>query len=428
MNKVKSLSQQNLSLLLAIYIGIFLNLSVFYRRFDSLAHGLQGIKLISAVTEVIAIVLFTFFIMRLVSLGGRLFYRIVASLLVLISVAASYYMTFFNVVIGYGIVVSVMTTDTDLSKEVVGLHFVLWMVALSALPLLLIWKNSLRYTLIEQLKTPVIASNRCWSCWRWWRWSGCRCVCWTTSKACKRSSPTSICRATAAWWRTRTCRLTGCRRWGCSPIPAMTKVRIRARCSIRANTSPMCRRRTSTIPTWCSSSARPRAGITWACWATSAILRRACRKRRIWWRSAASLATPPLLSLRCMFVREDGTEDNPQRTLKEQNVFAVMKELGFSSELFAMQSEVWFYNNTEVDNYAFREMIASEKRNDGKAVDDMLLVDEMKESLARYPKGKHLVILHTKGSHYLYSQRYPRSYARYQPECMGWMTPAPRRS
>lgn len=154
MNKVKSLSQQNLSLLLAIYIGIFLNLSVFYRRFDSLAHGLQGIKLISAVTEVIAIVLFTFFIMRLVSLGGRLFYRIVASLLVLISVAASYYMTFFNVVIGYGIVVSVMTTDTDLSKEVVGLHFVLWMVALSALPLLLIWKNSLRYTLIEQLKTP----------------------------------------------------------------------------------------------------------------------------------------------------------------------------------------------------------------------------------------------------------------------------------
>ena len=45
MNKVKSLSQQNLSLLLAIYIGIFLNLSVFYRRFDSLAHGLQELSL-----------------------------------------------------------------------------------------------------------------------------------------------------------------------------------------------------------------------------------------------------------------------------------------------------------------------------------------------------------------------------------------------
>nr|MBA2817639.1 Phosphoethanolamine transferase EptB [Candidatus Pantoea persica] len=49
----------------------------------------------------------------------------------------------------------------------------------------------------------------------------------------------------------------------------------------------------------------------------------------------------------------------------------------------------------------------------------MLLVPELKASLDRYPHGKHLVVLHTKGSHYLYSQRYPRSFARYQPECMG---------
>ncbi len=96
-----------------------------------------------------------------------------------------------------------------------------------------------------------------------------------------------------------------------------------------------------------------------------------------------------------------------------------MKSLGFTSELFAMQSEMWFYNNVNTNNYSFRELIASEKRNDGKPVDDMLLVDELKESLGRYPVGKHLVVLHTKGSHYLYSQRYPRSYARYQPECMG---------
>jgi KDO II ethanolaminephosphotransferase len=45
---------------------------------------------------------------------------ILASLVVIISAAASYYMTFMNVVIGYGIIASVMTTDIDLSKEVVG--------------------------------------------------------------------------------------------------------------------------------------------------------------------------------------------------------------------------------------------------------------------------------------------------------------------
>jgi len=131
-----------------------------------------------------------------------------------------------------------------------------------------------------------------------------------------------------------------------------------------------------------------------------------------------SCDTATKLSLRCMFVREGGAEDNPQRTLKEQNIFAVMKSLGFTSELFAMQSELWFYNNADTNNYSFREIIASEKRNDGKPVDDMLLVNELQESLKNYPQGKHLVILHTKGSHYMYSQRYPRSYAPYTPECM----------
>lgn len=298
MNKVKSLSQQNLSLLLAIYIGIFLNLSVFYRRFDSLAHGIQGIKLISAVTEVIAIVLFTFFIMRLVSLGGRLFYRIVASLLVLISVAASYYMTFFNVVIGYGIVVSVMTTDIDLSKEVVGLHFVLWMVALSALPLLLIWKNSLRFTLIEQLKTPghrikpllvllaVVA------------------LVWLPLRMLddEQSVQEKLANVDLPSYGGVVAHSYLPSNWlsalGLFAYTRYDESQDQSTLFDPGKHFTYVRRRTSTIPTWCSSSARPRAGITWACWATSAILRRACRKRRIWWRSAASLATPPP-SCRC---------------------------------------------------------------------------------------------------------------------------------
>lgn len=63
-------------------------------------------------------------------------------------------MTFLNVVIGYGIIASVMTTDIDLSKEVVGLNFILWLIAVSALPLILIWNNRCRYTLLRQLRTP----------------------------------------------------------------------------------------------------------------------------------------------------------------------------------------------------------------------------------------------------------------------------------
>lgn len=124
-------------------------------------------------------------------------------------------------------------------------------------------------------------------------------------------------------------------------------------------------------------------------------------------------------ALRCMFVREGGADNNPQRTLKEQNVFAVLKQLGFSSDLYAMQSEMWFYSNTMADNISYREQIGAEPRNRGKTVDDMLLIDEMQNSLAQNPEGKHLIILHTKGSHFNYTQRYPRSYAQWKPECIG---------
>jgi KDO II ethanolaminephosphotransferase len=420
MNKVKSLSQQNLSLLLAIYIGIFLNLSVFYRRFDSFAHGIQGIKVVSALTEVIAIVLFTFFIMRLVSLGGRLFYRIVASLLVLISVAASYYMTFFNVVIGYGIIVSVMTTDIDLSKEVVGLNFVLWMIVVSALPLLCIWSNNLRDTLIEQMKTPG-----------------------------QRIKPLLIMLAVVAlvWLPLRTLDKEQSAQEKITNIDLPSYGGVVAHSYLPSNWLSALGLFAYTRYDESSDAANmfdPSKNFTYVApegidntyvvfiigettrWDHMGILgyerdttpKLSQEKNLVAFRGE-SCDTSTKLSLRCMFVREHGTSDNPQRTLKEQNIFAVLKELGFSSELFAMQSEVWFYNNTDVDNYSFREMIASEKRNDGKSVDDMLLVDEMKESLARHPNGKHLVILHTKGSHYLYSQRYPRSFARYQPECMG---------
>lgn len=51
----------------------------------------------------------------------------------------------------------------------------------------------------------------------------------------------------------------------------------------------------------------------------------------------------------------------------------------------------------------------------GRRVDDMLLIDEMKNSLNGNPDGKHMIILHTKGSHFNYTQRYPRNFAKWTP-------------
>ncbi|CAK8739686.1 Kdo(2)-lipid A phosphoethanolamine 7''-transferase [Sodalis praecaptivus] len=61
MKIVKTLSHQTLSLLLAIYIGLFLNLSVFIRRFDMLHPSSTVGHMVIALTEITAAILSTFF-------------------------------------------------------------------------------------------------------------------------------------------------------------------------------------------------------------------------------------------------------------------------------------------------------------------------------------------------------------------------------
>jgi len=421
MNYIKSLTQQKLSLMLAFYIGIFLNIPVFYRRFDPFLSHFKALQWVSAVAEVVAIVLLTFFLMRLLSLGGKVFWRVSATALVLISVAASYYMSFFNVVIGYGIVASVMTTDTDLSKEVIGYHFVLWMVLVSAIPLLLIWRNSLRLTLIEQLKTPgqrikpllvlLLAVALVWLPIRFF-----------DKQQNINEKITNVDLPSYG----------GVVAHSYLPSNWLSALGLFAYTSYDEKMDS----KDLLDPAKQFTYTAPAAGLddTYVVFVIGETTRwdhmgmlgyerdttpKLSKEKNLVAFRGESCDTATKLSLRCMFVREGGTDEGPGRTLKEQNVFSVLKELGFSSELFAMQSEVWFYNNSNADNFAFREQIGSEKENQGKSVDDMLLIPELKKSLDRHPQGKHLVVLHTKGSHYLYSQRYPRDFARYQPECMG---------
>ncbi|MGD8163880.1 kdo(2)-lipid A phosphoethanolamine 7''-transferase [Pantoea sp. FN0307] len=420
MNYIKSLTQQKLSLLLSLYIGILLNLPIFYRRFDPFLSKSTFSDWLSAAAEVVAIVLLTFFLMRLLSLGGKLFYRILATMLVLFSVAAGYYMAFFNVVIGYGIIASVMTTDTDLSKEVVGYQFVLWMVLVSALPLLMIWRNRLRLTLIEQLKTPgqrirpiaimLLAVALVWLPIRYF------------DKLQKANEEITNIDLPSYGGVVAHSYLPS--NW-LSALGLFAWTRIDETVDGQELLDPA-KKFTYVAPPGIDDTYVVFVIGETTRWDHMGLLgyerdttpKLSHEKNLVAFRGE-SCDTATKLSLRCMFVREGGTMDNPGRTLKEENIFAVLKSLGFSSELFAMQSEVWFYDNTHVDNFAFREQIGSEPRNQGKAVDDMLLIPELKASLDRHPNGKHLVVLHTKGSHYLYSQRYPRSYARYTPECMG---------
>lgn len=420
MRYIKSMTQQKLSFLLALYIGLFMNCAVFYRRFGSYAQEFTIWKGLSAVVELGATVLVTFFLLRLLSLFGRRVWRVLATLVVLFSAGASYYMTFLNVVIGYGIIASVMTTDIDLSKEVVGLHFVLWLIAMSVLPLIFIWSNHCRYTLLRQLRTPgqrfrsaavvILAGVMVWAPIR---------LLDVEQKKVERETgidlPSYGGVVANSYLPSNWLSALGLYAWAqvdessdnnslINPARKFTYV------------APKDGDDTYVVFIIGETTRWDHMGIFGYERNTTPKL---AQEKNLAAFRGYSCDTATKLSLRCMFVREGGADNNPQRTLKEQNVFAVLKQLGFSSDLYAMQSEMWFYSNTMADNISYREQIGAEPRNRGKTVDDMLLIDEMHNSLAQNPGGKQLIILHTKGSHFNYTQRYPRSYAQWKPECIG---------
>lgn len=420
MRYIKSMTQQKLSFLLAIYIGLFMNCAVFFRRFSGYAHDFTVWKGLSAVVELAGTVLVTFFLLRLLSLFGRRAWRVLATCLVLCSAGASYYMTFLNVVIGYGIIASVLTTDIDLSKEVVGWHFIVWLVSVSIIPLVLIWSNRCRYTLMRQIRTPGM------------RW---------------RSVAVVLLAGLMVWAPIRLLSMQQ------RSVERETGIDLPSYGGVVAN---------SYLPSnWLSalglyawaqvdessdnkSLMNPAKKFTYVepknlddtyvvfiigettRWDHMGIFGyernttpRLAQEKNLAAFRGYSCDTATKLSLRCMFVREGGAEENPQRTLKEQNVFSVLGQLGFKTDLYAMQSEMWFYSNTMAENIAYREQIGAEPRNRGKNVDDMLLITEMQQSLQPTDDdGKRLIILHTKGSHFNYTQRYTREYAQWKPECV----------
>jgi KDO II ethanolaminephosphotransferase len=136
---------------------------------------------------------------------------------------------------------------------------------------------------------------------------------------------------------------------------------------------------------------------------------------------AKSCNSSTSLSLECMFVHKGGVEEKGipiQQLVHEGHLFQVFKGLGFSMELFAMQAQVGFYSKVGADSFKIREEIGAEAEKNGIAViDDLLLIGQLEKSIKRHTKGRHVVVLHQKGSHFLYSSRYPREFAKFQPEC-----------
>ncbi|MEQ1537137.1 MAG: kdo(2)-lipid A phosphoethanolamine 7''-transferase [Burkholderiaceae bacterium] len=410
-------------LLLSVYIGIVLNVAVFLRRYAEI-----GTTPLIFLAELGLVFTFTALLLSLADLSGLIgkwFARFVIVLLLTISVLASYYMTFFNVVIGYGVVQAVLTTDVDLSKEAVGLGLFVWFVALAVVPLVLWW----RFVHVRKSKFA--------SWWLRFQQMGGQiglvllCAAAFVAVAQYVNNGSNASHAADAVGQDV----------GKASLAAHTYVPSNWVAGLGMSAS-------SAWDSWASKDQKtdPAAQFQYSANALAddailvVVIGESARssnfgllgyerpttpllaaEKNLAAFKAISCNTSTRLSLACMFVRPQAVIERglqaPQ--VLEHTVFSVFSKLGFSVELFALQSEVWFYNSLKTDFYKIREVIAADSANRGKAVLDSMLVAELEASMAKHPKGRQVVVLHTKGSHFSYTSRYPREFAKFQPECSG---------
>ncbi len=405
---------------LALYVGALLNLPVYYRRLfvDELSLGFVLIESALSISV-------TFSIFLVASFANRMLFRLIAVAIILFSSVSSYYVYYYNVIIGHGIIESIFTTEADLIMEIVDLRLFAWVFLTGVLPCILFWHasrshcsifgigrikergiaNAMALTLAVLLTVGSVKMLNAEDRWR------------ADSDDLEMPNSASLVahRYVPSNW------ISGV---GMS-LSAMWQQFIQDK-----NLVNLAEQYSWSLPKSLDDaivvlvvgeSARwDHMGVLGYGRTTTPLIG---QEPHLIAMRGQSCDTATALSLRCMFVRPEAmfTDPNGIDIQLEDNVFSIFKHLGFSIELFAMQGEVGFYNRTRADHYKIREVITAEGYNAGKPVDDLLLVREMSDAIRHWretgKKGPHLVILHTKGSHYLYSKRYPDEFALFKPEC-----------
>jgi len=408
-----SINQFYLSIFLSIYIGGLLN-AVNFNRALNIGGIHDGYQIGLSLT---VMVLFCYFLLELSAVASSISYKILASVLVLFSAAASYYMIFFNVVIGYGVIASVFkVTDLELASESVGYKFILWVLVFGLLPVIAINYVKLKNTFWQQvfgksrglititslilvvflIKTSVNTIDE---------------IGMSKSKAQNKYTaiPSGI--MTSSYLPTNW--IAGMSIYAYQEFGSDNKNLVDPT-EIYEYVEQSSLEDTYVVFVLGETTRSDHMQLLGYPRETNPNL---MNEKNLVAMNGISCDTATLLSMRCMFVREGAAADNDQREVSEHNIFYVLSKLGFSSELYAMQSEVWFYNTINADYYEMREALAANLDPNIKHFDDMVLIDYMKKSIERHTEGKHLVVLHTKGSHYSYSQRYPRDQAFFKPDC-----------
>ena len=107
--------------------------------------------------------------------------------------------------------------------------------------------------------------------------------------------------------------------------------------------------------------------------------------------------------------------------ITEVSLISIFKRLGFETKWYSMQAAL-DYDICQEAGICLVAIGTSGKQGSkgqhGGNVDEELL-PFLKRSLVERKQDRLLVVLHLLGSHAVYSERYPRAWAHYQPECKG---------
>lgn len=409
---------------LALFIGGVLNLSVWSERLASVyASASRGTAWLGGALELLLPVAVTAALLWLAALFGRRALQMAGTLVLLISVLCAYFMVRFDVVIGYGVVKAVLTTDHAMSGEVVGGLLVAWVVVLAGLPAWWFLRMT-GWLRPGHAEPPVPRARRRALVWlvvalvaALALLAGLRRLAQQVDGHGLNASFTGVVAHSylPTNWLAGTAMVVG------NALTAWRDDATLVHPAERHRYLPTDLPEDLQVVVVIGESARwDHFGVLGHHRPTTPRLQAEQAQGQLAAFRATSCDTSTKLSLACMFVRAAGVMPgdglHQRDEILEQSVFAVLRSLGFSIDLFAMQGEAGFYQHVHPDFYKLREVIAAEA---GSGVPDLdgLLVPQVARALEQRGAGRRAIVLHTKGSHYLYSRRYPAEQARWQPVC-----------
>jgi KDO II ethanolaminephosphotransferase len=114
-------------------------------------------------------------------------------------------------------------------------------------------------------------------------------------------------------------------------------------------------------------------------------------------------------SVECLFSRH--TRESYNNKLEEASFTEILKNMRFKISIFSFQNLGGFYRYLGADKLLLKYDILTSQNSllDGKLLP--LLENSIKDD------GRHFILLHTLGSHYHYSQRYPKEFEKFTPTC-----------